>query len=227
MREDGHRLSFSFDNENFTITDNLSNDVVVCVKGDFKAFDIEKDVLITHLSNLSEVLSTVNYKKRLGNRNSLNKYSGHKGILIMERDHFTWDIVQNSKQCFVIEGQGTMIRGFKPVIVLRAVNKALSLVMQRDIMLKPSKDIVRRISDVGVLVWAYNKHSIVCYEKNILGSTMLKCLVDGVYYHMVYVSVSREESRVTLFNQNLRELITYPLDDSILVFYSPDEEAFD
>lgn len=224
MIEDGSRLSFSIDDKSFQITDTLTGKLVIWSNGNFNAFNIDKQVVLTHVKNLQEALMTFQPRHMFRPKQSLSR---NAKLVIREDEHFHWTLGLNGKTAVLSDNTYYIVGGFGREIVLRRINRLLAEVMSVGEQLSPKHDIVRRISDAGLLVWAYNGHSVVCYEKDVMGSTMSNCLIDGVYFKLVFVSVSDEDDRCTLFNTQLGEIITYPLDNSIKVFYKADEDLFD
>lgn len=220
MKDDGARLSLTCDSESFTITDNLTNKTIIYTKGKFTQFAIDKEIVCNHLNNLQQLLTTVS-KSCFGYK-PFGRFPSRESLTVMERDHYEYRLIVHGKCGDLTETSLRCQFGFDVYAALRFLSKVYSLIIQSDKTLNPSRDIVRRIVDVGVLVWVYDGHSIVCYENNIKGLTMSACLIDGKYYDVVIVSVNIEDNRCTLFDSELRIIIEYPLDDSILTYYKED-----
>ena len=153
--------------------------------------------------------------------------SANNTLVIREDAHFQWTAGLQGKAMSLKDNRAVTSPGFDKNVVLSRINKMYSDILSVGRVLSPKHDIVRRISDAGLLVWVHDKHSVVCYEKDVLGSTMCNCLIDGMYFKLVFVSVSDVDNTCTLFNSQLGEIITYPLDDSIKTFYKADESFFD
>lgn len=224
MHDDGRRLSFSIEDNAFIISDTLTGDLVIHRGEGFVKFDIDRDVIYAHLKNLQEALVSFTPKRMFKKATSLSN-SGK--LVIREDSHFHWTLGVRGKSAVLYDNVYVMSKGFDKDLVLRRINKVYAAVVSKNTCLAPKHDIVRRISDAGLLVWVHDGHSIVCYEKDVMGSTMSNCLIDGVYFKLVFVSVSDAEDRCTLFNTQLGEIISYPLDDSIKLFYMDDEHLFD
>lgn len=223
MKDDGARLSITCSANRFTITDNLTSKTIIYVDGQFIQFTLDKEVVCTHLNNLQQSLTTAN-KKHFGYKPFV-KHTSIEGITIMERDHYEYRLIALGKCADLNETTLHCQRGFDVYTALRFINMMYSTIIQSNRMLNPTYDIVRRIVDVGVLVWVHDGHSIVCYEANIEGLTMSNCLIDGQFYNIVVVSVNKDENRCTLFDTDLNIIIEYPLDNSILTYYSELEDS--
>lgn len=224
MYDDGNRLSFSIDDKNFVITDTLKNKVAIYHGGGFTVFEIDKNVVLGHLKSLQEALVSYSQKRMFKRERSL---SSSNKLVIREDSHFHWTLGLRGKAAMLYDNVYVMAKGFDKDTVLQRINRVYAAVVSMNVCLSPKHDIVRRISDAGLLVWVHDGHSVVCYEKDVMGSTMSNCLIDGIYFKLVFVSVSDEENRCTLFNTQLGEIISYPLDDSIKLFYAVDESLFD
>lgn len=226
MKEDGARLSLSIKKGNFHITDNLTGKVIINSDGNFTAFTLDKDIVITHIQNLQEALFSYVESPLYFPTKKIPVLSNDTTVVIRENKHFNWTISHNGKSASLADNTYTYVRGFDKNAVLSAINKVYAALLTAGVSLNPKRDIVRRIADVGVLVWVYNGHSIVAYENNIDGIIMKDCLIDGVFYPIAVVSSSREEDVVRLFDNNMQEIITYPLDASVLEYFTPDEDMF-
>ena len=226
MVDDGYRLSFSINDTGYSIVDNLSGKAVINVRGNITLFTLDKDVVLQHIKNLQEALLTYKVKS--------SKFSKEKFIdgntaqlMIRENEHYDWslrfmDIGINihNHTCF-------LQKKIDVAEVLRALNKVYSDLLSRNVVLNPKRDIVRRVVDAGLLFWVHKGSSVVVYENNVQGNYMVNCMVNGIFFNVLIVSACRKTNSVTLFNSNLEEVITFPLDDSILTYYTCDDELFD
>ena len=225
MVDTGDRLSFSINGNDFNITDNLSGKNIVYSKGNFISFTLDKLIVLQHIKDILEALTC--YKKKISFSGKLKEISTGKSILIREDRHFVWTLGLDGKGAVLDKGTFTHSIGFDITTVLRKINFVYSQVLACDAVLNPKRDIVRRITDVGLLVWVYNKHSVVVYEKNVQGCCMTNCLIDGVYYEAVLVGSSKENNEVTLFEStDLSEILSFPLDTSVLAYYPDVTESF-
>ncbi len=224
MIDTRHRLSFSLNYNKIVINDNLQSGVVLYENGAFSSFSIDKDVVITELQNIIAALNMVK-KQTMIKLN--NKPVARDSLVINTVGYYQWQLGYMGKGAYLTNDTFKVEMGFDVDKITSFVNKALAEVIRSDKILTPRVDIVRRIPDAGLLVWVYNGHSIVCYERNVEGSTMHDCLVDGTYYPLAVVSVSEERGECVLFTHDLQEIITYPLDASITHFYKADERMFD
>lgn len=221
MVDTGNRLSYSINGDSFHITDVVNGKSIVCSNGTFVAFSIDKDVILDHLKNLSEALSS--YEKRR-NAKKVVALSCSDNIIIREDKHFTWTIGYSGKGATYEDNSYICTRGFDPVYILRAVNHVYVQILNAAKVLNPKRDIVRRISDIGLLVWVYEGHSVVVFEKNVEGACMSNCLVDGNYYDVLLVGTSKSKQKATLFDTDLNTILSFPLDDSILTYYPDGDE---
>lgn len=226
MIETGKRFTYSLYEDCFFVTDVLSGENVICRNGSFEAFTCSKDDLMKSIQNVIEALTS--YMERRQFKQPVEINATKDAVTIREEGHFKWTIVDLNGYCAVVEnGFITCHRKFNTNDTVKYLNNFLSQIIQAGNILTPEIDIVRRIADAKLLVWVHEGHSIVVYESGVKGMTMVDCLVDGVHYPVAVVSVSETTNTTTLFTPDLKEIITYPLDDSIKYFYTPDEEIFD
>ena len=71
-------------------------------------------------------------------------------------------------------------------------------------------------------MWVNGKDSLVVYEKDVDGLTMQDVIVNADYYSVLLVGIRKDVGLVSLLNCNLEEVISFPLDDSVLEYY-PEE----
>ena len=231
MREDGHRLTFSVGSNNFTINDNLSGEVTKFTNGTFTAIQIDKEMILNHVKNLQEAVMTYvirKARKRLISQNTASPILSESSTLIIrENAHYDWTVSMKGWSAAIQDGAIIYVNDFDKNAVLSKINKMYSEILAKDAMLNPKRDIVRRIIDVGLLAWVHGEDSLVVYEKDVNGNFMTNCLINGNYFRAVIVSTSKEAGTATLMTTNFDEIVTFPLDNSILTFYPADEEAFD
>ncbi len=226
MKDDGYRLSFSIRENNFYITDNLSGNIIIYNDGKIVHATLDFDVVKQHIKNIQEGLMTYTQRK-LPMWKKLNGISSeYDKLIVTENEHFSWSLSYNGKKAIMNNNTFTYNNGFDKTRVLNMLNYVYATMLSLSPTLRPKRDIVRRIVDVGLLVWVYENNSVVVYEKNVHGNTMENCLVNGYHFPVVLVSSSVEQKSTTLFTSQLEELVTFPLDNSILTYYPPDEEAF-
>ena len=224
MKDDGSRLSFSIGHSGFSINDNLTGKTIIKVNGNYIAYTLDKDIVLNHIHNLQEALMTYRDRRTLFNNSS--PLSNDSTLIIRENAHYDWTISLRGKNAQLSGNTFVHSKGFDKNAVLRKINKVYAELVTKGKNLNPKRDIVRRIADAGLLVWVYDGHSIVVFEKDVSGNYMTNCMIDGAYFRVVIVSTSRENGMTTLFTTNLDELLSIPTDDSILAFYPPDEDAF-
>lgn len=218
MKDDGARLSITCTPCNFTITENLTSKSIIYRDGKFVQFNIDKEIVCNHLKDLQQVISTAS--KNCFGYKPFGKYPKEDKVTIMERDHFEYRLVVHGKCGDLTESSLNCQFGFDIHECLRAINRVYAIILQANKMLDPTRDIVRRIADVGVLVWVHDGNTIICYENNIKGVTMQNCLINGDFYNYVLVGADVEKNTCTLFDENFNILIEYPLDESIKSYYS-------
>lgn len=227
MKDDGYRLSFSIKGDGFCITDNLSGKTVIYNKERMVSSDIEQEVVITHICNAQEALMSYLVRRP----KFFEKVSGqacNDGItLITEEEHYKWSVSCGQYKGVLHNNILMCDRKFDKMRVLNSINYVYATILGSKPPLNPRKDIVRRIADAGLLVWVYKKDSVAVCEKNVKGSVMSNCIINGDFYPLVIVSSSIELKEVTLFTPELKSILTLPLDNSILAYYPPDEDALD
>lgn len=223
MKEDGYRIYLSYGSDSdFTVNEMLTGNNIIYQDDNYVMDNLDKDIAIQHIQNLQTELLSCSRSAKIGLSFAM---SYRNTLVVKEEGHNHWVINYKDKTAVVKDGKLTHALGFDINGLLRTLNKLHCKLLEKGISLNPKRDIVRRIADVGVLVWVYNGHSVVCYEKNINGITMKDCLIDGVYYDCVVVSSSKVMGTVNMFNKELnKEILEWPLDDSILAFY-PDIAA--
>jgi len=226
MKDDAYRLIISInDTDNYSISDALSGKTILCLKGNITASTLDIDVVLQHIRNLEEAL--MQYRTSTKMFSKLPVLSGNSRLTIREDAHFAWTLSYEGKSAVIKDNCVTRVVGFDVNYVLKTINKLYYTLTLHNKPLNPKRDIVRRIIDVGLVVWVHNGHSVVVYEKNISGNCMVDCLVDGVYFKTAIVSTSGELGVTTIFTTDLEELLSFPTDDSILTFFPADEKAFD
>lgn len=225
MNDTGSRFSYSIRGDDFTITDNYHGTAYVYQNGQCLDCSVDTADVISNIRNLVEALST--YPRRVvlfGKK--LPPYSNPGTLLITEDSHLTWSISCEDASACYLDNYYISTRDFDTGNILRAINTVYANIVYANKPLEPKRDIVRRISDVGVLVWVYDGHSLVTYERSINGCVMEKCLVDDVFYEQVLVGTSMSQGIATLFTLNLEEILTFPLDDSILAYFPDGDKMF-
>lgn len=225
MRDDGFRLSFSIGTDSFSIADNLSGKTIIDIRGNFTADTLDVDVVLEHLRNLQEAI--LSYKEKPLFMKAIPTISSNSSLVIRENAHYDWTLGFMGKGAQLHDNTFTYTRGFNKEDVLSLINKTYATLLTKTTNLNPKRDIVRRIADVGLLVWVHDGHSVVTYEKNVAGNCMVNCMVDGNFFPVLIVSTSRDLGQTTLFTTSLEEIISFPTDNSILTFYPADEEAFE
>lgn len=217
MVDTGDRLSYSIKGKDFSINDNLSGGSIIYAGGSYTSFTIDRKIVLQHLQDLQDALN--GYTKKVLWFKKLKPISYNDSLVICEDKHCVWTLGLNGKGAVLDNGAFCYTRGFDVISVLRKINYVYSQVLCAKAALDPKRDIVRRISDVGLLVWVYKEHSIAVYERNVSGCCMTNCLVDGVYYKALLVGSSKELGLATLFTPDFEEVTEFPLDDSILAYY--------
>lgn len=225
MIDDGCRLSFSITGDSYSVTDTISGNAIINVRGNYTASSLDRDTVLQHIQNLQEALMT--YKQRRAVFNKIVPLSSNSTLIIRENTHFDWTLGLMAKGAQLADNVYTYNKDFDKDAVLRIINKVYASLLLMNATLNPKRDIVRRIADAGLLVWVYENHSVVVFEKDVLGNCMSNCMIDGIYFKVILVSTSKETGTTTLFTTQLEELLTFPTDDSIRTFYPCDENAFE
>lgn len=225
MIEDGNRLTMSLGVNSFFITDTLSGKSVVFKDGNCSAFTLNKEIVLKKIMTLQEALNTYTVKVALPFQ-KVPVISYNDNLIIREDKHFCWTVGYNSKGAVLADNAYVKSRGFDEDIVLRRLNSIYSQILNLDLARDPRHDIVRRISDVGLLVWVYGQHSIAVYEKNVSGCCMSNCLIDGEHFDVVLVGTSVSQQTAVLLTQDFEEIVTFPLDDSILAYYPDGDKIY-
>ena len=225
MKVDGARLSYVIRGCSYKIVDNTNGQYCIFNLGETPIVTMDKKLAIDHLETLTYLLNSVQ-RKSTGLFHVHRKHRTGE-IKITEISHYNYEIViDDCITCTLTDKFFTAPKGIEIIDILRNVNYVWSSLLQLKVTLNPARNIVRRIADVGVLVWVYRGQSIVCYENNICGSIMLNCMVNGEHYKQIYVSLNKEENLCELFDSNLQLICELPIDESILAYYSYDADAF-
>lgn len=224
MVDDGRRLTFSIKKNSFHIYDNLSGESVLYNSGKVLNANIPFDSIRTHLECLQEALLT--YER---NRVFFKKIPGPVAddLYIVEESHFSWMISYRKSHAIVKDGRITHTSGFSCIDVLALMNMVFATTLSLKPTLCPKKDIVRRIVDIGLLVWVHDGDSVVVFENNVSGNTMTNCLVNGDYYPVLLVSTSVESNCAVLVTPDMEEVVSFPVDQSVLTYYPSDDSVFD
>lgn len=225
MIDKGHRLSFSIIGNNYSVTDNNTGNAVIYNNDRFIVREIPDDILIPFCENLEHLLCK--YKENASwLRKSYLDNSNKDSVIIIEESHYVYNMLAFGKSARLTEIGFQKNLLFKTDRVLSLINRFHTLLISDSSLLKPMFDIVRRIPDVGVLVWVYDGHTVICYESNIMGSIMLDCLIDKTFYRLVYVSSNEDSNECNIFDGNLKLIVTFPCDSSILTYYPNDNDSF-
>lgn len=223
MKDDGARLTFAINGCKYNITDNLSGGYCIFDMHNPLISTIPKDVIMSHLQTLVEILSTVKVRYTSLFRKILEPSNN---IRIVETTHYSYDITYGDFQMTLHNGVLTCPRGTDVTYILRQVNYVWSNIMTSRRSLSPKNNIVRRIADCNILVWVWQDKTIVCHAENVCGSIMLNCMINGEVYKQVFVSIDRERGTCDLFDSNLQLILEIPVDESILEYYAYDDDAF-
>lgn len=226
MVDNGLRLSMRITNNDFSITDALTGaSTMFSYVGDtFIIKQLKDKDIASVIDTLIEAINSANEKvKWFTGKPDL---SGGAYVQVISTGHYDWNITYCGLTAELKNGVLYRPRNFDTSLVCRLLFSVYQILMRDSVVLSPKTDIVRRIPDVGLLVWVHNGHSVVCYEKAVQGSCMVSCFIDGNYFRLVFVSPSYETNTVTLLTPNLSEIITFPLDKSVTFFYQCDEDAF-
>lgn len=223
MKDDGMRLSYSITDSKISIRSNLDGAMFLKSKNEKPSIaTLSVDTIYTHIQNIQTLILNSALKTSLFFK-SYGDFSKQTPLQIIETDHFEYRLVVYGKQALLSETGFSGQRGFDTATLLKYLNYAYSRVLESKMALDVRSSIVRRFADVGILVWVYNGHTVVCRESNISGCVMLNCMVDDVYHIGTYVSINTEEQKCTIFdNSTLKPILEIPLDKSILTYFSPD-----
>lgn len=217
MKEDGNRLSFSIEKKNFVINNLLTGKLVINIHGQFTANNIDNNVVIDHLDNLQEALMT--YKRV---RPLLSKTSGlasENAISIRENDHLSWTVTCGNESANIKDQVITMSRRFDADFVLREINRVLAAIIAANKTTPTKANVIRKLSDVGMLVLKYKEHSAVVYEENCYDNMMYDCLIDGEFYQFAILMLNKDSGNVSVYTSNYEEIMQVPFDDSIRTYF--------
>ena len=216
MKDDGYRLSFSISNQDATINDSLSGNLVIKRKKAFISQNINRDVLINHLRNLQEAMMT--YKRVKSLKSKAPVLSTNTTLIIREDSHEEWTVSQNGVSIKIKNQTITAPSRTDFTSMLKLVNGLLADIISNYKSDFAHYSIVRRIADAGIVIWTYKEHTAVCYESNIFLQTMCHCLIDGMYYAFAFVYYNDDDT-VSLYTNSYEEIIRVPVDDSIREIY--------
>lgn len=226
MVDDGNRLSYSIRGVNVTITSNLDGKTLIKTASQVKpVVTLDRNVVYKHINTLQQLimqskLKTFMYKPFADG-------TAENGIRIVECDHYSYRFIVDGKCAELTEFSFKGQRGFDVQKLLNGLGYVYSILATSDTTLQPTRDIVRRIADVDILVWVYEGHTLVCKVNNINGCTLLNCLVDNDVYRLVYVSVNTKDNRCYIFDSNLNLIFDAPIDKSILTYFHNDTEGIE
>lgn len=223
MREDGSRLSFSITKDSFSITDAITGNSIILKKGTIISNTLDKKEVIDQIKNLQEALLT--YKNRFAFKmDSIGTEAD--SVVIRTNAHFDWTISTPRGTAHLYNNFCKHDRDFDKTAVLRQLNRVHAALLTAGVRLNPKRDIVRRVVDIGAIVWKYEGHSILGYEQYVASDYITNCLVDGIFHDIVFVGVSKENEDVVLFDKECNVLFKTPLDESILLFHGESSSIF-
>lgn len=222
MKDAGNRFQITIAPNRFGISDTLTGKKVLFSESQFYTFELDTKIVLDKLQTIQEAIVTYRRVKRVMPPRFLLTHSDT--VQIDEVGHYNWRLVSGRRKAVIKDNTLSVQFGFDIDYVLKALNFVAAVIYNYKQPRKPRYDVVRRIADARLLVWVHGKDSLVVYEDDIDGLTMQDVIVNGDYYQVLLVGVSKELGQATLFNANFEEVIAFPLDDSILEYY-PLEEA--
>ena len=223
MLDDGNRLSYSIRGKNVTVTNNLDGSMLVKTQSQAQPIvTLDRKVLYNHIQTIQEIILRNKFKS-FGYRPF--KKDAEDGVQVIECDHFCYRFIVDGKCAEATELSFRGQRGFNADKLMNALNYSYSVAVTSDPALQPKRDIVRRIADVDLLVWVHDGHTLVCKADNINECTLINCLVDNDVYRLVYVSINTDDDRCYVFDSNLNEIFSAPIDASILAYFHNDTEG--
>lgn len=226
MNKFTNTFNYSIADNRISILDIATSGTATWRDGNWTSFTIDRDLLIRDCKALTAALMS---KKAV--RVGMADANYEEGAVTIEsRDSGRWRIGVEGKTAIAGNGQVLVEMGFDISEAVKAVNRVLSAVISAGQILTPRVDIVRRIADAELIVWNYKHDSAVCYEKDIDGTCMNDCLINGDYYERVLVDVSRDSNSTTLFafdNGQLIPIVTFPYDASVSFFYKDNESLME
>lgn len=224
MIEDGVRLSYSIFGDNANIINMLTGETLIVSGTNIVCANLSPDIVTTHIKNLTEVLMSSKRSRSLVRKHD---FTERNNLTVREENHGEYTISFRGSGCTVKNNMVICYRGFDFDDCLKAINGLLAKLVQSAMPLKPKRDIVRRIADVGVLVWVYNGHTVITYEDHIMGNYMFNCLIDARFYDGVIVSTSRADDKAYILDKHFNVIVEFPLDGSIESYYPCDDESFE
>lgn len=220
MKDDGYRLSFSFREDGFSITDNLSGNMFISKAGKVIHNSLDTEIVQQHLKNIQEALISYSVERLPFWKKLSGPAVESKEVLIFEESHYEWSVCCDGLKAKLKDNVLICDHNFQSMPVLRVINYAYSILLTATKSLNPKRDVVRRIVDVGLLVWVTGENSLVVYESNVQGTKMQNCLINGIYYPEVSVDIDYTEQVSILRDSSNEELLRFPLDQSVLSYYT-------
>lgn len=220
MNDSGNRYRITVSPNQFFITENISGKKISFVDNQFMNFELDEKDIIDKIQTIQEAILTYTKVRRIHIPRLLVTHSDT--VQIDEYGHYKWRLVAGKKKAGIKDGQIHMQFGFDVDQTLRSLSFITSIIHNYKQPRNPKYDIVRRIADAGLLVWVNGKDSLVVYEKDVDGLTMQDVIVNADYYSVLLVGIRKDVGLVSLLNCNLEEVISFPLDDSVLEYY-PEE----
>lgn len=225
MKEDGSRLSISISVEGdaFSIVDVFTSESIIYKKGNFVVKTLDCSKVVTQLQNLQEALLSFKPALTFG----LKPFGNDDTISIRTNEHFDWTINYKSSVARIKNNMVKHSTLFDSNYVLKYLNKVYSVLLTANTVLDPKRNIIRKISDIGAVIWKYEGHSILTYEQYVASDYITNCLVDGIFYDQVFVAVSKEAGTVKILDKkDLTELFEAPIDESVLLFHKETTDIF-
>lgn len=225
MKDDGVRLSCSISASKISINSNLDGRNFIKLKYNSPiSATLDTNTIYQHF-NAIQTLILQNKKRVRPFLTVPNEFPVDDAVRIIEGDHYVYRIFYGGKAALLTETSFKVQLGFDVQAVLKLLNWAYSEILQCRSALDIKQSIIRRFADVGILVWVYDGHTVICRDSNISGCVMLNCLVDDVYHVGCYVSINDQIERCVIFDINTLDLLLeLPIDASILTYFSYDKD---
>lgn len=222
MRDDGNRLSYSIKGKTIAVTNNVDGTMLTMSDNQQNPIcTLDRKMLYEHVTTIQQLIMR-NKPKCFGYRPFTRTVTS--GVNITECDHYSYRFIVDGKCAELTEHSFHQQFGFDTQKLLNALSYVYSVAAKQDPTLRPDRDIVRRIVDVGILVWVYEGRTLVCKDINIDGCTLKNCLIDDDFYPLVYVSINKDLKRCFVFDEKLQEIFSVPLDESILTYFPEDND---
>lgn len=223
MIEDGMRLQVQINGKDFTILNQLTDDMIMYCDGEYAADKIDHILVVDNLKNIIDQLAKARYKTR-----KLSRKMDCSGIEITELQHCKFTIRTETGTADFEDNTVVQSRGFSATEVQTKLSGVIdTLCRTASRIINPYTQAVRIVPDLNIVAIKNTQYTIVVRRENIFGNAMHTVLINREFMPFLYVDIHQEEGLVYMFNEAANEVCSLPYDSSFDILFSTDSDVFD